>query len=236
MGKEKINALMIIDTLGIGGAEVSLKSLTSAMVDMGCKVVVLVVKDDVTLKMDENICVEVLGYKKYKYLPSLYINAIRLRSMIKNLEVRHGRFDLKVANLTLSHKLTNLARLKNTYYCIHENIVVSNLAKRSGIKRIVRELRIQRLFKNKDVIVVSNGVKNSLDSMRGLHCKSVHMIYNPIDATEIRRLSISSKLCLIRNVSQFLSIASMVPTAPEPCVPCIGLRFKAGRRRKPFGK
>ena len=180
---------MIIDSLGMGGAEVSLKTLSSAMVDLGHNVVVLVIRNDIHLDLDSRVEVNILYYKKYKILPSLYINAIRLRNVVRKLEYKHGCFDLKVANLTLSHKLSHLAFLKDVYYCLHEDVVASNLAKRTGLSRYARERRLRKLFNGKDVITVSDGVKNSLESIEGLRCRSVRTIYNPIDLENIVRLS-----------------------------------------------
>ena len=189
MKNKKINALMMIDTLGVGGAEVSVKTLSSAMADMGHNVVVLAIRNDVVLDLDPRVNLEILGYKKYQFLPTAYINAIRLRKFIRYLEHKYGCFHLKVANLTLTHKLSHLAGLKDVYYCLHEDIVASNLAKRTGLKKYARKLRICKLFNNKDVVTVSDGVKDSLKAIEGLHCRSVRTIYNPIDVDNVKRLS-----------------------------------------------
>jgi len=189
MKNKKNNVLMIIDTLGMGGAEVSLRTLVSAMADMGHNVVVLVIKNEVIVNIDSRVHVEVLGYKKYKYLPSLYINAIRLKRSIRHLVAKYGDFQLKVANLTLSYKLSHQAGLDDVYYCLHEDIITSNLASRKGLKKYFRELRIRRLFNGKDIITVSDGVKDSLIAMPNLNCKSIRTIYNPVDLTAIKKLS-----------------------------------------------
>ncbi len=186
---KKINVLMIIDSLGIGGAEVSLRSLTNSMVEMGHNVVVLVIRDEILLKLSKKVSIEILGYKKYKYLPSTYINAKKLRHFIVQLEKKYGIFQLKVSHLTLSHKLSSLAGLKGVYYCIHENITASNLANRSGLKKYFRMLRIRKLYNNKNIIVVSNGVKDSLIMINKLYPKSLKTIYNAIDMISINELS-----------------------------------------------
>lgn len=186
---KKINALIIIDSLGIGGAEVSLKTMSKTMVDMGHNVVVLVIRSETILDLDERVSVEILGYKKYRYLPSTYMNAMRMNKFVRNLEAKYGRFQLKIANLTLSHKLAHLSGLSDVYYCIHENIIASNLVNRTGIKRYARESRIRRLYNNKDIICVSDGVKDSLKVIQGLHYRSVKTIYNAIDMEVINNLS-----------------------------------------------
>ncbi len=189
INNKKINVLMIIDSLGIGGAEVSLRALTKSMVEMGHNVVVLVIRDEILLNLDKRVSVEILGYKKYRYLSSVSMNAKRLRKFIIEMEVKYGCFRLKVAHLTLSHKLLNLVGLKDIYYCIHENIIASNLANRSGLKKYFRMSRIRRLYNNKDIIVVSNGIKDSLMLIKGLCLRSITTIYNVIDMTTIRKLS-----------------------------------------------
>ncbi len=183
---------MVIDSLGMGGAEVSLKTLSSSLVDQGHNVVVLVIRGDVVISMNANVHTSLLRYKKYKLLPSIYINAIKLRRRINKLEDEHGSFDLKIVNLTLSHKLAHHARLGDAYYCLHEDVVASNLSKRTGIKKYARKLRLKKFFNGKKIITVSDGVRDSLASIEGICCESIQTIYNPIDLESIKRLSVES--------------------------------------------
>lgn len=183
---------MIIDSLGVGGAEVSLKTLSSSLANLNHNVVVLVVKDDVAVSMEANIHTSLLRYKKYKLLPSVYINAFKLRHRIKKLEDEHGCFDLKIVNLTLSHKLAHYARLSDAYYCLHENIIASNLAKRTGLKKYARILRLKKFFNGKKIIAVSDGVRDGLASIKSVHCESIQTIYNPIDIEKIKKLSLEA--------------------------------------------
>lgn len=180
---------MIIDSLGIGGAEVTLKTLSTAMVEMGHNVVVLVIRDDVVIDMDDRVNVKVFGYKKYRWKTSVYVNSIKLRKFVKRLEEKCGGFHLKISNLTLSNKLTSLAGISDMYYCIHENLVASNLERRSNMQRYARVRKIRRLYNNKDIIGVSKGVNDGLRSIPSLHCKSFRTIYNPIDMDEIKKQS-----------------------------------------------
>jgi glycosyltransferase involved in cell wall biosynthesis len=189
MDPERFNVLMIIDSLGIGGAEVSLRTLTKAMVEKGHNVVVVVIKDDILLDLDERVSVEVLSYCRYKLAPTVLVNAIRLRRFIRELERKYGLFQLKVANLTLSHRLVNLARIDGVKYCIHENIYESNLAGRSGIKKYLRRLRLRKIYNSKDIIVVSDGVRKSLKEINGLRPRTIRTIYNAIDVDAIKKLS-----------------------------------------------
>lgn len=184
-----MNVLMIIDSLGIGGAEVSLRTLTRAMADDGHDVVVLVIRDEVVLQLDDRVRVEVLSYRRSRWLPTTLLNAVRLRRSIQELEDELGPFGLKVAHLTLSHRLAGIARIEGVKYCIHEDISESNLGERSGINRFLRILRVRRLYSGKDIVVVSEGVRQSLECFPGLKPASVSIIYNAIDVEAIEKLS-----------------------------------------------
>ena len=180
------NILMIIDSLGIGGAERSVQLLSSEMVSKGHRVVVLTIRDEIKLELDDKVVVDTLGLVKVKPLPSYLINALRLKARLSMLQSKYGDFDLAVSNLTLSNRLSSMARIQRIYYCIHENLTISNLSKRRGLSRIFRKLRIKNMLSGKEIISVSEGIRDDLINSFNISPALIRTIHNPIDVRVIR--------------------------------------------------
>ena len=195
MDTGKCNILMIIDSLGMGGAERCVQLLSSEMVANDHRVVVLVIRDKIEIQLDAGVVVEVLGFVKYKYLPKYTLNAIRLRRKLSVLESRYGAFDLIVSNLTLSNRLSSIARIRNIYYCIHENLSISNLAKRKGLSKVIRRSRISGMLKGKRIITVSEGIKNDLTTNLNVRAGLIKTIYNPVNTGLVRKKSAGTNPC-----------------------------------------
>jgi len=184
-GKREMRFLFIIDTLETGGAERMVLSLAESLVRMGHDVSLLVIKDSIRLTVPEGIKLHILGYKKILFAPYNLIYAARMRRYIKALEAKDGKFDLIVANLNLSCRLSHLSKMKGVYYCIHEAVSPSSLARRRGLKRYFRRLRLKRILNGKDIITVSTGIEDDLLNVVGVRPGSIRTIYNAVSFNRI---------------------------------------------------
>ena len=183
------NILIVIDSLGTGGAERCVQALSAEFVNNGHRVVVLVVRDHIEMQLDERVVVEVLGFVNHRGAPKYLLNAARLKSRVSRLERAYGKFGLILSNLTVSNRLMSLAQIANAYYCIHENLSMSNLAKRRGLSRVFRKLRINRMLSKRRIIAVSEGIKQDLLANFSVSPASITTIYNPVDIDRIRKLA-----------------------------------------------
>ena len=188
-GTGPCNILIVIDSLGTGGAERCVQDLSAQFVKDGHLVVVLVIRDHIEMQIDHRVVVDVLGFIRYRGLPNYLVNAIRLRKRVSRLEHEFGKFGLILSNLTLSNRLMRLARIGSTQYCIHENLSMSNLAKRRGLSRMLRKRRIIRMLSRSDIIAVSEGIKQDLVANFSVSPASIKTIYNPINVKRIQALA-----------------------------------------------
>ena len=181
--------LFIIDSLETGGAEKLVLSLAKKLTELGHDVSLLVIKDAMSLDVPTGVKLSMLNHRKMGFLPYNMYYAIKLRRLVSGLVKEEGEFDLTTSNLNLSNRLTNIARMSNVYYCVHEAVSVSSLSKRKGLKRFFRLRRFKRILDGKDIIAVSDGVKDDLLNNVGIKPKSIKTIYNSVDFSRIESLA-----------------------------------------------
>lgn len=107
--------LFIIDTLGTGGAERMVISLSERLLKKGHDVNLLVIKKDISLDIPKGVNLNCLNYKKRLLIPYNLIYAIALKRYVADLEVKSGAFNAIFSNLNLSNRLTHIA----TYLLLH---------------------------------------------------------------------------------------------------------------------
>ncbi len=79
---QKCNILIVIDSLGTGGAERSVQDLSTEFIRNGHQVVVLVIRDNIEMQLDASVVVEVLGFISHRGLPKYSVNAARLKRRV----------------------------------------------------------------------------------------------------------------------------------------------------------
>ena len=186
--------LFIIDALGTGGAEKMVLSISNKLLELGHDVSILIVRDDVSFEVQNDIELHILGYKKLPFFPQDLFYALRLRRYVAELEKSDGKFDVVTSNLNLSNRLTNIARMKKVYYCILETVSVSSLSRRKGLKRLFRWLRLKRILDGKKIIAVSEGIKQDLLDVVKIKPATIETIYNGVDYERINYLASQSDI------------------------------------------
>jgi len=177
--------LFIIDALGTGGAEKMILTLSARLIEMGHKVSILAIRNDIVFDVPNDVDLHILGYKKMSFFPQDYFYAYQLRKYITRLENQLGHFDVISSNLNLSNRLTHMAKLSNVYYCILETVSVSSLSKRKGLKRLFRWFRLKQILDDKKIIAVSEGIKDDLVNEVKIKPESIETIYNGVDFEKI---------------------------------------------------
>lgn len=181
--------LFIIDTLGTGGAERMVISLSEGLLEKGHDVSLLVIKKDIALEVPKGVSLYFLDYEKRLLVPYNLMYAIKLKRYVADLEAKSVAFDAIFSNLNLSNRLTHMARLQRTFYCIHEAVSISSLSKRKGLKRFFRSLRLKRILNGKDIITVSDGIRKDLLDVVGVKPRSIRTIYNGVSFNRILSMS-----------------------------------------------
>ena len=116
--------------------------------------------------------------------------ARKLKSMINIIEAEGKKFDLFLSNLPAADRVAAEADLYHCRYLIHTSysMELSEFRQRGKIRRAVKKEKLYRsLYEGKDLIAVSEGIKEDLDKM-GIGYRTCEVIYNPFDIEVIRKL------------------------------------------------
>ena len=187
---------MIIDSLSGGGAEKVVLELAASMSRKGCRVCIFALKELVSYPLNDDFKVifplsgnsgSVRGWFNEPRLSQQLFNAIRAE------EKRHGDFDLSLIHLYESYSLASNLPLKNAFYVIH-NSYQRELKReaRMGPLKYFYQRRILKRLSGKNLIAVSDGVKQELEQSTLFKPSSVKRIYNPFDIKSIQNLALQN--------------------------------------------
>ena len=179
------NVLFIIDSLGIGGAEKSLRTLAREMLKHNINVYIVIIYDKQQINIPDEIKLFVHHWQNYKFF-KYYRNGKKLCKLIKDL---HIDFSLVVVHLDKSIKLMKECNLPKVYNVIHSNLSIQDLGDRKGIRRFIKKRKLQSIYNNLNLITVSKGIERDILEVLEIQPRSIQTIYNPIDFDEIRGLA-----------------------------------------------
>jgi glycosyltransferase involved in cell wall biosynthesis len=116
--------------------------------------------------------------------------ASKLKSIIHTIEQNGQAFDLFLSNLPAADRVVREAGLRHTKYLIHTSysMELNEFRDRGKLNRAAKKEKLYyNLYEEKELIAVSQGIKDDLDSM-GIKYASCEVIYNPFDVEAIREL------------------------------------------------
>ena len=134
--------------------------------------------------------------------------AKKLKSTMSTIEQDGKKFDLLLSNLPAADRVAVQANLPNTYYVIHTSysMEIEEFRKRGKWSRAEKKERLyHRLYKGKNLVAVSQGIKEDLDKM-SIDYYSCKVIYNPFDFEAIREMA--NKESAIKIEGEYLLSAS----------------------------
>jgi glycosyltransferase involved in cell wall biosynthesis len=189
----KKNIAIFIDSLGGGGAEKVMLTLASGLKLAGHQVHFFLLESRIEYTPSQDFAVHIL-YSHVKHRKSANIFNIRqtvsdMQALVQDVTREHGEFDLHLANLDPTCKVLSRCHFNNTFYILH-NAMAQELKReaRLGPIKYLRKKREKSSYNNKNLIAVSDGVKNEALSEKYIKPKSVIRIYNPTDISEITQL------------------------------------------------
>jgi glycosyltransferase involved in cell wall biosynthesis len=187
------NIAIFIDSLGGGGAEKVMLTLASGFQKEGHQVHFFLLEPRVEYADSNDFFVHVL-YDDIKHRKSTnWLNikktAADMTHLVNDISASCGPFDLHLVNLDPSSKVISHCDFNNTFYVLH-NAMAQELKReaRLGPIKYFRKKREKSSYNNKNLIAVSDGVKNEALSEKYIKPKSVIRIYNPTDISEITQL------------------------------------------------
>ncbi|NWF66203.1 MAG: glycosyltransferase [Campylobacterales bacterium] len=188
-----------VTNLGFGGGERFALNLANSFYKCGHEVVLILIEDFIKIDVsDVNFEIHSLVnskiYRKFykkTYPISKYLLINRYKKLLKKLQI-DKKFDVIISNLEGSDYIVSALNLKNSLFVLHgivskELEILHERGKKS--RAIKKEQKYKAMYENKNLIAVSNGVKNDFLNNVFIKAKSVTTIYNPFDFEEIRKKS-----------------------------------------------
>ncbi|HAS6173804.1 TPA: glycosyltransferase [Vibrio vulnificus] len=111
----------------------------------------------------------------------------RLITEYINKNITNYEPDLVLCHQETVSKIMQYSQYKAIYHVVHSNLSHDRLANSKGLTRILRVLKVHRLYKNVNVICVSKGVADDLKNTFGIY--DARVIYNAIDVERLRILA-----------------------------------------------
>lgn len=173
--------LFIINSLGQGGGERVVVNLANEM----CKsdeVNIITLYDDLAYELGTPI--KVCGLKQKRGRLSKLVGIFKLKNQLNQLVKRlesEKKFDLITVHLPFAHLVT-----RNTYFSKRSFFVIHTVYSQK-MNLNIGKLVLNYMYKNKNVITVSEGVKNEFDQMFKVGYKTIQVIPNPIDINFIQK-------------------------------------------------
>lgn len=181
------NIVIIIDSLVGGGAETINAKLGKYFLEQNYKVHLIYIKDILKIEIDKRINLITLNYEKKKSIFNNKYFANKLKDVLLRLKKENKKLDLIIGNLGLSHKLMNIIDKEfNFYYTLHGTTTEAKLKNKILLKKYLKKLELTKLYHNKNIICVSNGIKKDILTLN-IKPKTIQTIYNPFDFEEIRK-------------------------------------------------
>ena len=184
---------LIINNLAGGGAERVVVNLARMFQARGIDVHIFILEDTISYDVGG---LNIHKITKQKQKTKLFKKNGKkewvklLEKAIKEIEFDGVKFDALFSNLPLADRVVTRLNLDNNiYYIIHTtySLELMELKKRGEFVRAFRRKRdFKKLYKNKDLICVSQGICDDLTNV-GIKPRSNRVIYNPFDTDMINK-------------------------------------------------
>ncbi len=186
---EKKKAVFILPLYRNGGAEKTVKTLAEGIAETGCEVSLLILKDDVSLALPHGVQSTVIGMHIAAWTPKIiqkFILAKRLKQKVRQINP-----DLVFSSLPFAHNITTKANLglEDVFYIFH--ITPSSYFAPHGWRRRRDSNKIKKMYDGKNIVAISEGVKEDLLGVIGVRPKTIKVIYNPFDRGKIAEMALA---------------------------------------------
>jgi glycosyltransferase involved in cell wall biosynthesis len=198
-----MNFALIITNLAGGGAEKSLLKLSTALLDRGHSVHLILLEDTIEYNLPTGIVVHALQTDLTKGRNGV-VGKRLLAAKLKKLHAKlsAGRaFDVTISTLPFTDEVVDLAGIPNVWHRIADALSgeIDELRERGKILKAYRRLRrYRRIYHGKRLIAVSKGLADDLRERLGVTAGSIEVIYNIYPCETIRALGSASNLHIPR--------------------------------------
>jgi glycosyltransferase involved in cell wall biosynthesis len=187
----KGNILLVIDSMGAGGAERVTLTLAQGFVNEGYKVDLIICDNIIRFEIPENINLHILDFKKSFLDYTKYSR--KLHQMVDKIkETNKQDFDLILVELQKATKLMKNYKHHNIYFAIQSTLSQSSFRNRKGLRLFLKRKTLQNIYKSLNIITCSYGIQDDLINVIKIQPKSIQTIFNPVDIDTIKELSLKN--------------------------------------------
>ncbi|MFC0226521.1 glycosyltransferase [Serratia aquatilis] len=189
----KQHILFIIDGLPGGGAENITLALAKGIYQRGHHVTVLSLSQRQDYEIPQGIDYIVdhdNGRGPLRKLTELTRRAASLDRQLSNLFAKSGRPALVISSLHKTDRIVVRSRELqscNVWHCVHGMLSRSYLGNKTGLRRWIKQRKMQQVYKNRNMIAVSDAVGDDLIQQLGLQPAQLVTIYNPFNIPELEQ-------------------------------------------------
>jgi glycosyltransferase involved in cell wall biosynthesis len=196
--KENIHILMAIDSLIDRGSEKVTIDLGETFLDLGHKVSIIIYEDIVKFNVDKRIKIYKLDPIKHNY-PRIFSrltdneNARLFKKILNSIEVEQGYVNLILSALPRMDRILSLIKDNRIYHVMHSPLSIqSGIQDNKWHKKISRIWHMKRIYDKRQIIAVSDGVKDDLIKHVKVRPSFITTIYNPFHFDKLKKLAAQS--------------------------------------------
>ena len=197
---QKYHILLAIDSLIDRGSEKVTIDLGEAFLDLGHKVSLIIYEDIVKFSVDKRIKLYKLNPAKNNY-PRIFSrltnnkNARLFKKILNTIELEHGYVNMILSALPRMDRILSLIKDNRIYHVMHSPLSIQcGIQDNKWHKKISRIWHMKRIYDNRQIIAVSDGVKNDLIKYVKVRPASIQTIYNPFLFDKLKKLASQSKI------------------------------------------
>lgn len=184
------NILLVIDSLGAGGAERVVLTLAKLFIEEGFLVDIISCDDIVEYIIPDGVKLHKLNFTKSFLAYPRY--SVKLHRLIDDLELKNSYpFDLILVHLQKATRLMKGYQHSNIYHCVHSTFSQSAFKNKIGLQKYLKKWKLQKIYNGLNIIAVSKGIEEDLTKIIGIKPKSIQTIYNPVDYGYINDLALA---------------------------------------------
>ena len=187
------NIAIFIDSFGGGGAEKVMLTLAYGLQDQGHYVHFFILEPRIEYQPQSipfDILYQDIPHRMSTTRGNLNRTARDMQTLVDKVESQVGTFDLHIANLDPTCQVISRCELNNVYYVLH-NAMAQEIKREAklGPFKLMRKVVEKRVYHNKNVIAVSEGVANEAKNNWLFKPSKVVTIYNPTDVEQVQKMS-----------------------------------------------
>jgi glycosyltransferase involved in cell wall biosynthesis len=194
----KFHILLAIDSLLERGSEKVTLELGEAFLQLGHRVSIIIYEKIVKLNVDPRIMVFAIDPAK-RIHPRIFSrltdnkNVTIFKEKLNQVEIERGYVNLILSALPRMDRILSRIKDNRIFHVIHSPLSIqSGIQGNKWHKKISRIWHIKRIYDNRQIVCVSEDVKNDLLKYVRVRPASIQVIHNPFNFKKIKWLASQS--------------------------------------------